>query len=192
VFVTNEYSASQRHHIGEGRDVFEEFPLSPDAKSRAPHDLPSIRDVRIYRLGTEDEVYQITTGDSIEFRVWWTNPRPAETPIQIGVAFMRQDMTTCGGMSTQFDRVELQGGEGCLRLQIRDLQLLSGQFLVPVILFDQEGVHKYQEYLLPENLVIRSHTRDVGLVRIAHAWQQTREPLPPTRALKRPTEVHAP
>ena len=192
VFVTNEYSAFQRHHIGEGREVFEEFPLSPNVKSRAAHDLPSIRDVRIYRLGTDEEVYQITTGDSIEFRVWWTNPRPAETPIQVGVGFMRQDMTTCGGMSTQFDKVELQGSEGCLRLQIRDLQLLSGQFLVPVILFDGEGVHKYQEYLLPENLVIRSNTRDVGLFRIGHVWQQTREPLPPTRALKRPSEVHAP
>ncbi len=192
VHVTNEYSAFQRHHIREGRDVFEEFPLSPEAKTRSASELPTIRDARIYRLGTDEETYKIETGDSIEFRVWWANPRPHETPIQIGVGFMRQDMTTCGGMSTQFDRIQLSGREGCLRLQVPELQLLSGQFLVPVVLMDERGVHKYQEYLLPENLTIRSHTYDVGLVRMAHSWVQTHEPVPETRAPAAPPGVRAP
>ena len=191
VYVTNEYSAFQRHHIGEEKDMLEEFEVSPEVGTKQPDELPSIRDARFYRLGTDEEVSQITTGDSIELRIWWHNPRPTETPIQIGMAFMRQDMTTCGGMSTQFDNITLSGTDGCLRLAIPDLRLLSGQFLVPVILLDEQGVHKYQEFLLPDNLVVRTNTRDVGLFLLDHSWSQDDSPVPPTREPDPKTEVPA-
>jgi len=177
VLVTNEYSAFQRHHISD-EDVFSEFPTVPGKADRDPALLPRIRDVRIYRLGTDEEVYRLTSGDSFEIRIWWRNPRPDETPISIGVGFMRQDMTTCGGMGTHLDGLKVRGTEGCAILRVPDVPLLSGQFLLPVILFDEGGVHKYEEYLIPENLVIRTDTRDVGLFRLAHSWEFTDLPVP--------------
>jgi hypothetical protein len=51
-----------------------------------------------------------------------------------------------------------------------NLRLLAGQFLIPILLMDGEGVHKYQEFLLPENLVVRNETKEVGLFRFDHEW----------------------
>jgi len=179
VFVTNEYSAFQRHHIGEAEEILSDvFPTKSFEDERDSRALPSIVDARIYRMGTDEEVYQITTGDSFEVRVWWRNPTPAETPIHIGIGFLRQDMTTCGGTGTHLDQLAVEGTAGCAILRVPNVQLLSGQFLVPVILFDEEGVHKYQEYLMPENLTVRTNTRDVGLVRLAHSWEFTDRPPP--------------
>lgn len=176
VFVTNEYTAFQRDHIGErGEVVGASIPTVQTAIDSEPtadtSRLPRILDARLYRLGTEEEVYQITTGDSIELRVWWTNPNPQEHKLNLGVLFMRQDMTTCGGMGTHLDGLSLEGSGGCAVLELPDIQLLSGQLLVPVILLDGGGVHKYQEYLLPENLVIRTATRQVGMVLLEHRWR---------------------
>jgi ABC-type polysaccharide/polyol phosphate transport system ATPase subunit len=171
VRVTNDYIAFQRAHIGSAEaHLSDQFPSLPAARGRDPASLPEILDARIYRLGTDEEVYEIATGASIEIRVWWRNPRPEATPIEIGVGFLRQDMTTCGGMGTHLDGVRLSGERGCVRLLLPELALLSGQFLVPILLFDQGGVHKYQEYLMPENLVVRTHTREVGLFRLEHRW----------------------
>jgi len=177
VQVTNEYTSFQRTHIDESKDLLgDQFPVADGVSGGTQ--LPSVTDARIYRLGTEQEVYEITTGDSIELRIWWENPNPERMPIHLGVGFLRQDMTTCAGMGTHLDQVLLEGRKGCAILRIPEVQLLSGQFLVPVLLLDEGGVHKYQEFLLPENLVVRTDTRDVGLFRIGHSWD-VRDDLPP-------------
>jgi ABC-type polysaccharide/polyol phosphate transport system ATPase subunit len=182
VHVTNEYTSFQRTHIDEAKKhISEQFP-GLEVDRAAGKALPKIVDARVFRAGSEDECYEIHTGDSIEIRVWWENPRPDETPIQIGVGFMRQDMTTCGGIGTHFDGIEVRGRSGCAIIRLPDVHLLSGQFLLPVILFDREGVHKYQEFLLPENLVVRAGTREVGLFRLDHSWDMRAElPLPQAR-----------
>ena len=182
VRVTNEYSAFQRHNIDEAKGILDDqYPPKVFAPGKAPEDLPEVLDARIYRLGTDEEVYQVTTGDSIEIRIWWRNPSPDVTPIHLGVGFMRQDMTTCGGMGTNLEGLDVHGTEGCAILRIPDLKLLSGQFLLPVILFDEEGVHRYQEFLMPENLTVRVNTREVGLFRLDHSWEFTHLPLPAAR-----------
>jgi ABC-type polysaccharide/polyol phosphate transport system ATPase subunit len=183
IFVTNEYAAFQRQHIGKVEEaVRAEHPAVPGLETKRPEDMPSIVDARIYRLGTDEECYQVSTGDSIEIRVWWKNPRPAETPIQIGIAFMRGDMTTCGGHATHFQGLKLRGTSGCLVLRAPNLRLLAGQFLMPVVLFDEEGVHRYQDYLMPQNLVVRAYTKDIGLFRLDLAFEE-RELAPPAAAV---------
>ncbi|MFT5079766.1 MAG: ABC-type polysaccharide/polyol phosphate transport system ATPase subunit, partial [Planctomycetota bacterium] len=85
VFTTNEYTSFQRDHIGtEGETLSDEFPTLPGAEnSNKP--LPRIVDARVYRLGTEVEAYEIESGESVELRVWWTNPDPEGMPINSGM-----------------------------------------------------------------------------------------------------------
>jgi len=181
VAVTNEYTAFQRGHIGETASaMLGQYPAA-DLGARDPRRLPRIVDARMYRMGTNEETYEVKTGDDIEMRIWWSNPEPERTPIHLGMGFLRQDTTTCAGMGTHFDGIKLKGSSGCTVLRLPRFALLSGQFLVPILLLDAEGVHKYQEYLLPENLVVRTHTRDVGLVRIEHAWVDSALPPPGER-----------
>jgi len=190
IFVTNEYAAFQRQHIGSVAEaVHGDIPLVPASARRRPEDMPRILDARIYRLGTDEECYEIQSGDSVEIRVWWKNPRPSETPIQIGVAFMRGDMTTCGGQATHFKGLTLSGTEGCLVLKAPELRLLAGQFLIPVVLFDGEGVHRYQDYLMPQNLLVRAYTKDIGLFRLDLEFEQRR--LAPPAPKDAPVEAGA-
>jgi lipopolysaccharide transport system ATP-binding protein len=178
VAVTNEYTAFQRGHIGEtAKEMMAQYP-DADLGDRDPRKLPTIVDARIYRMGTDEETYEVQTGDDVELRIWWRNPEPDSHPIHLGMGFLRQDTTTCAGTGTHFDGLAVEGESGCTVLRLPNLALLSGQFLVPVLLLDGEGVHKYQEYLLPENLVVRSNTRDVGLVRVDHEWLNVDLPVP--------------
>ena len=108
--------------------------------------------------------------------MWWENPDPSGLPINIGMGLLRQDMTTCGGMGTHLDHFVVEGSEGCTVLKMPELKLLAGQFLVPILLMDGEGVHRYQEFLLPENLIVRNNTKEVGLFRIEHEWQASTHP----------------
>lgn len=171
VHTTNEYTSFQRDHIGtEGATLADEYPDAPVLQDPSK-ELPRITEARMYRMGTEEEAYEIHSGDSIELRIWWENPNPGSMPINLGMGLLRQDMTTCGGMGTHLDGFKLEGSSGCTVLKIPDLHLLAGQFLVPILLMDGEGVHKYQEFLLPENLVVRNETKEVGLFRIEHEWQ---------------------
>jgi ABC-type polysaccharide/polyol phosphate transport system ATPase subunit len=186
VSVTNEYSAFQRHHIGEVDLTHDQFPTSPRVAGRSPDSLPRILDARIYRLGTDEECYRYSTGDSFEIRVWWENPRPQETPIHLGIGFLRQDLTTCGGAGTQLSGFALEGARGCTVLRVPGVRLLSGQFLVPVILLDEAGVHRYQEFLMSENLVVRTNTREVGLFRLETSWE-ARDLPPPARVERQRT-----
>ena len=176
VYTTNEYTSFQCDHIGEEREALaKEYPDSPLLKD-GDRQLPRILEARVYKLGTEEETYEIQSGDSIELRVWWENPDPSGLPINIGMGLLRQDMTTCGGMGTHLDHFVVEGSEGCTVLKMPELKLLAGQFLVPILLMDGEGVHRYQEFLLPENLIVRNNTKEVGLFRIEHEWQASTHP----------------
>jgi len=170
VHTTNEYTSFQRDHIGtEGASLADEYPDAPGAKDPTKQ-LPKITEARMYRMDTDEEAYEVHSGDSIELRIWWENPNPDTMPINLGMGLLRQDMTTCGGMGTHLDDYKLEGTSGCTVLKIPNLNLLAGQFLIPILLMDGEGVHKYQEFLLPENLVVRNETKEVGLFRIEHEW----------------------
>jgi ABC-type polysaccharide/polyol phosphate transport system ATPase subunit len=172
VRVTNDYTSFQRLHIEQAAENLEQqFGADGGKEGVRPRDFPHILDARLYRLGTDEEVYEVETGDSLELRIWWRNPGWPETHMNVAVGFVRQDQTTCGGMATNLDECMPQGKEGCTILRIPDLKLFSGQFLVPVILLDETGVHKYQQMMLPENLVVRTNTREIGLFKIDHAWE---------------------
>jgi ABC-type polysaccharide/polyol phosphate transport system ATPase subunit len=168
--VTDRYYSSLQH---------DDAHASSDSPgpARRGEDLPVIVAARLYRLGTEQEIDEIDTGDSVEVRVWWHNPRPQETPIQIGIGFLRQDRTIGLGVTTFQDGFKLSGSDGCLILELPRLSLLSGSFVVPVWLMDRQGLHKYQEYVLAKRLIIHSDQSGVGVFDPEHHWRC--EPLPP-------------
>ncbi len=161
VDATNEYAAFQREHI-QGLASDEGVAPRPGA--------PYVVDARLVDAGTEEELYEIEPGRSVELRVWYENPTPDATPIHVGLGVLRQDQTLCFGVGTHLDGVEVPGRRGCAVLSLPDLPLLSGTFQLLVVLFDGSGVHRYQEYLLPQPLVVRSRTKELGLVRVEHAW----------------------
>jgi hypothetical protein len=88
---------------------------------------------------------------------------------------MRHDRTLVAACGTHLDGVELGGERGVCSLMLPKLALLSGSFLVLVILFDESGVHRHHELVLEHNLVVKARSSEVGLVRVEHAWRGARE-----------------
>ncbi len=169
--VTNDYATFQREH-----GAHESSNAAP------PSDLPHVLDARIFRSGTSEELYEIKAGESIELRIWWKNPDVARHSVQLGVGFMRQDRTTIAGLATHIDGLDVRGASGCATLELPELGLLAGQFTLLVVLFDGDGVHRYHEFTLPEPLVVRAHTREIGLFRVPHRWRLVENEAPPELA----------
>ena len=173
VVVTNEYAAFQHDNIGSDGDGVEEAVAAVGGEAVIQdRPLPKVLDARLCKAGTLEEAYEVATGDDLELRIWWENPDPEATPANLGVIFLRSDQTIVVGMGTHLSNVALEGHSGCSILSLPKLPLLSGVYQVPILLMDQGGVHRYQQYILPNSVTVRNPERDVGLVRIPFEWRQ--------------------
>jgi len=164
--VTHAYASHQRDHLE--HDAAWRAQLEREGLQRPP-DSPRILDARLYDPLTGGEITHVRSGDPLEVRVWWRSP--LGEPVQVGVAFLREDRTLCAGTVTHVDGFAPLGHSGCSALRFPGLELLSGQFLVLVVLFDGSGVHRWQELLVRQNLVVSAGTREIGLVRLRHQWK---------------------
>ena len=89
VHTTNEYTSFQRDHIGtEGQSLSDEYPDLPSGATSGKK-LPRIVDARMYRIGTDDEAYEIHPGDSMS-SAFGGESRPEGDADHIGVGMLRQ------------------------------------------------------------------------------------------------------
>ena len=158
--VTNEYAARQRQAIERA---------TPGATAPAG-EWPRLTEVSVVRAADGSEPGAVAPGDSLEVRVAWEDPRRARGPLQVGVALVRQDHTLCAAFGTHLDGVRVAGPRGAVTLALPRLALLSGSFTVVAYLFDEHGLHRWQELAAARELVVHAGTREVGLVRLEHAW----------------------
>lgn len=174
VTVTNDYAAFSR-----SLDANERNPGEWYAKAPAREDLPHIEAVRIYKMGTDEQTYDIAPRDSIDVRIWYRNPDPAKHAIHVGLIFQRNDATIVTADSTEFSKIIIPGSHGCVTYRCPSITLLSGQFTVIGVLLDGPGMHRYDNVMTPSNLNVRNRTKDVGLVLQEHDWLVEEErPLP--------------
>ena len=166
--VTERYYAS-----GQG-----EVQAEVGASGAADPELPQILRSSLRRPGSEQEVVELDHGESLELWIWWRNPDPERTPIQLGAGLQRQDLTVCVGLGTHLDGVRLEGEQGCTVLELPDLALLGGSYLLPIWLFDDSGLHRYHESALPHRVVVRAPETAVGVYRPEHSWREESAPVP--------------
>jgi ABC-type polysaccharide/polyol phosphate transport system ATPase subunit len=155
--VTNDYAAFQR------------TPYDPASTSTAS-DSPHIVDARFFGTLTDEPIDGLNSGDAVELRVWWRNPHASAEPVHIGVTFTRHDATLVTGLGTHISGEPLVGESGCCTLHLPCVELLAGTYRVSAMLFDARGIHRHHEFALRVPLVITNDTREVGLVRLWHAW----------------------
>jgi ABC-type polysaccharide/polyol phosphate transport system ATPase subunit len=157
--VTNRYSAWQ------GAQNDDSSGCGP-----RPIEWPHIDSARLIRKD-RSPARIVQTGEDLELRLRWSNPDGAARPIQLGVAFIRQDQTLCGAAATHLDGNVIEGTQGEAILHLPNFALLSGRFTVMLYLFDGDGVFRYEERALEEDLVVEAGTDEVGLVRLEHDWE---------------------
>lgn len=174
VRVTNDYASFQKQRM-EGADLVLHSGGEP---APVAGERPHVVAVEIWREGSPGPVSEVTTGEPLELRIWWRNPDPERFPIHVAVGFLRHDRVLCAGTGTHLNGEAPRGSSGCTVLRLPDLRLLAGRYLMPVWILDEHGVHRYQEYLVPTELVVRSETRQVGVFLPDSEWIQ-RDDLPP-------------
>ena len=76
----------------------------------------------------------------------------------------------CFAHASQFADVVFDFDEGFVNLHLDNLCLLSGEFTVPVWLFDENGVHRFQERPADANLIVQNRSKELGLFYADREW----------------------
>ena len=92
-------------------------------------------------------------------------------PLHLGVGFHRINGMLCVAMSTEFDSQRIEARECMVTLHLPNIQLLSGEFIVPIWLLDQTGLNRLHKTACTNNLVIRNRNKELGLFLAERRWQ---------------------
>jgi ABC-type polysaccharide/polyol phosphate transport system ATPase subunit len=164
ITVTNEYATYENNLIAGG----DAMPYADVPKAAPAEDHPRILSAEILDPATRLARNQFAPGENVAIRVHLHNPRREKLTVAVGAR--RSDGTLCFAHTTQFSGVGIDFAEGSVTLHLDGLCLLSGEFGVPIWLFDEHGVHIYQERPALQNLIVANRTKDLGLFLQDHHW----------------------
>jgi lipopolysaccharide transport system ATP-binding protein len=171
VTVTNDY-ATYENHVAEGGDP---SPFVDVPKAGPAEQQPRIIDAEILDPQSGERRNKFAPGDRVAIRVHVKNGSKRER-LSLAVGAKRTDGTLCFAHTTHFDGLTFDFAEGHVTLFLDKLCLLSGEFTIPIWLFDENGVHYFQERPARDNLIVLNRTKDLGLFLQDHRW--TVEPMP--------------
>jgi ABC-type polysaccharide/polyol phosphate transport system ATPase subunit len=112
-----------------------------------------------------------TQGDPWELEVEWESQDP-RLAFHLGVGINRADGIEVCSFATHLDGLKPVSGARiyCGRLAIPSLPLVKGEFTLYIFLLDEEGLHIYDQRVIPSSFHVRSPTYAFGLVQVEHAW----------------------
>jgi lipopolysaccharide transport system ATP-binding protein len=112
-----------------------------------------------------------TPGDPWEVEVEWEAEDP-RLAFHLGVGINRSDGIEVCSFATHLDGLPPATGERrhAARLSIPSLPLVKGEFTLYIFLLDEEGLHIYDQRVIPAAFDVRSPAYAFGLVRVEHAW----------------------
>ncbi len=122
------------------------------------------------RLAGAETLY--TQGDPWELEVEWESEDP-RLAFHLGVGINRADGVEVCSFATHLDGLRPVSGERSYsaRLAIPSLPLVKGEFTLYIFLLDEEGLHIYDQRVIPGSFQVRSPAYVFGLVRVEHAWE---------------------
>ena len=163
VTVTNEY-ATYENKLAGGADP-DPF-ADVEAIDGGDHPRVVAADLLDGETGKPRNVF--SPGDNALVRIHIKNPKRERMTAAVGA--MRTDGTLCFAHQTGFDDIVFDFEEGYINLHLDNLSLLSGEFTMPVWLFDENGVHRFHEQPTTQNLIVQNRTKDLGLFLQDHRW----------------------
>lgn len=121
-------------------------------------------------------------GEPWELEIEWQCDDP-DLPIHLAVGINDAgDREICSFATLLAGLPPLRGGgRQRTRLVIPALPLLKGDFSLYVFLLDEEGLHVYDQKILPAAFSVASHGYRFGVVEVAHRWETSVPASPPAR-----------
>jgi lipopolysaccharide transport system ATP-binding protein len=138
----------------------------------APAPPPSALPARIAAARLAGAATLYTQGDPWELAVEWESEDP-RLGFHLGVGINRADGIEVCSFATHLDGLAPVSGERSYsaRLAIPSLPLVKGEFTLYIFLLDEEGLHIYDQRVIPGSFQVRSPAYVFGLVRVEHAWE---------------------
>ena len=166
VTVTNDYATFENKVATSGDKVaYDDMQEAP----QTTEEQPRILGTELLDAETGEPRNTFSPGESVAIRVHVKNGSKRER-LSLAVGAMRSDGTLCFAHTTQFQDMIFDFAEGYVTLHLDDIRLLSGEFTVPIWLFDENGVHRYHERPAEQNLIVKNRTKDLGLFLQDHRW----------------------
>ena len=168
VTITNEY-ATYENKVATGAGDPSPFEVSlkaPESRDAHPHIVEGI----VVDPTSGKPRSNFAPGEHCAIRVHIKNGKKREK-LSLAVGAKRTDGTLCFAHTTHFDGLTFDFDEGYVTLYLDSLRLLSGEFTIPIWLFDEHGVHYFQERPAQNNLIVANRTKDLGLFLQDHRWK---------------------
>jgi len=117
---------------------------------------------------------RFATGELLRVEVQFTVPQGWDEEPSVGFALHRNDQVVVYGVSTEMDGVAPRVVASDLRevaLELPDLPLLSGEYVLSLFLLDAKGVHFYDRHDRAYPFAVSNSSRELGLCRLSHRWR---------------------
>ncbi|HEX3557230.1 MAG TPA: ABC transporter ATP-binding protein [Thermoanaerobaculia bacterium] len=142
----------------------------PAPAALRPSGMPArIAAVRLVEPAAEN-LYR--PGEAWELEVEWETADPS-LAFHLGVGINRLDGVEVCSFATHQDGLPPRSAATryAARLRIPALPLIKGEFTLYIFLLDEEGLHIYDQRVLPNAFTVHSPSYTFGLVRVDHAWE---------------------
>jgi len=188
VLVTNEYSTYENTLIA---DQSEAVPWNEESGRPMPRkrqygkaesgEHASIVSAQLVDPRTGELRNAFAPREDVAVRVHVRNGAQYE-PLHLAIGFTRADGTLCLAMTTEFDGVLIEANEAVVTLRLPKIPLLSGEFVVPVWLLDEKGLHRFHEQPCTENLIMQNRDKELGVFLCERTWDVEVLQAPPSAA----------
>ncbi len=152
------------------RSVSSQAPSEVEAEAESPQGPARIVSVR-QLTDRSDAIYHYREPLALEIEWQTTDP---SLPFHIGVGVDRIDGVQVCSFGSHRDGLSPWLGSDRYRtcLRIPELPMLKGEFSLYIFLLDEEGLHVYDQQIIPSAFSIEAHDEyRFGLIETEHAWE---------------------
>ncbi len=148
------------------------------APPRAPADSDAAGPARITAVHQPQSAHRTAVyrhRQPFSLEIEWRTEDPA-LPFHVGVGIDRIDGLQVCSFGTHRDELPPFSGAGRYRtrLEVPELPMLQGEFSIYVFLLDEQGLHVYDQQILPSAFSVEPREREYqfGLVQVEHRWDR--------------------
>jgi len=155
-------------------ETFLDAKSAPESPSEEPFEPPAERSARLVDVcfsGGEEPPKLFRSGESWQVEVEWATDRE-DLPTHLGIAINRADGLEVCAFGTHREGLGPFVGQRRYRLSLEmpELPLVKGEFMLYVYLLDEVGLHVYDQRWIPEAFSVASDSYHFGVFQAEHRW----------------------
>jgi len=160
-------------YIGEKEEEREEQPADTSTENRWGSQEIEIKNVKISNTeGKEKYIFKPDESMIIEFEVV---SKQRENDFVFGLAIFNPEGVLCYGSNTHLENFKSHhiAGKGKVKIHIPKIHLINGQYFLDLAVHKKDG-YPFDYHHFQYKFKITSKSKDLGITRIPHQWEFTK------------------